>query len=148
MAAALDSKERSRVPLLEGLLSHPLGDLGSVRLMGTKCSHCGEVALGTKAVCPNCGTTAVKPLPLSDRGVLWSFTVARHRPPGDYRGAEPFSPFGLGLIELPDGVRVYSPIDGPIDALKIGMELRFKAFLRHDEEHDVVTFAFEAVGHP
>jgi len=75
-------------------------------------------------------------------GELWSFTIVRHRPPGDYRAAEPFKPFGLGLVELADGIRVLSPIECDIGSLRIGMGLRFKPYVRHDEERDVVVFAF------
>jgi uncharacterized protein len=82
-------------------------------------------------------------MPLSSHGVLWSFTVVRHRPPGDYRGPDPFAAFGLGLVELPDGVRVLSPIKCRLEELTIGMQLRFAPYLRHDEDKDVVVFAFE-----
>jgi hypothetical protein len=81
---------------------------------------------------------------LGDRGVLWSFTVVRHRPPGNYKGPEPFVPFGLGLVELSDGLRMLSPIQCDIDKLKIGLELRFKPYVRQDAGRDVVAFTFES----
>jgi uncharacterized OB-fold protein len=134
---------RDRVPIREGLLSGPLSCLDDVRLSGTTCGSCGETSLGKADVCPNCGRNTVREVSLSDRGVLWSFTVVRHKPPGDYRGPEPFVPFGLGLVELPDGLRVLSPIDCDIDRLTIGLELRFTPYVRKDPERDVVAFTFE-----
>jgi len=134
---------RERLPIREGLFCGPLSDLDAVRLAGCKCSSCGETSLGTRLICPNCGLDTVQDVSLSDRGTLWSFTVVRHRPPGNYRGIEPFSPFGLGLIELPDGLRVLSPVDCVIDDLTIGLKLRFKPYLRAEPDHDVVVFAFE-----
>lgn len=81
---------------------------------------------------------------LADHGTLWTYTVVRHRPPGDYRGPEPFAPFGLGLVELPDGLRVLSPIDCPLDQLRVGLPLQFKAGLRLDTDgRETVTFSFE-----
>ena len=132
-------------PLREGLLTGVLDQLGSVRLAGCKCAGCGEVSLGERAICPNCGRDAVKTVSLGNVGTLWSFTVIRHRPPGDYRGPNPFVPFGLGLVELLEGLRVLSPIDCDVDALRIGLPLRFKPYVRHDPDKDVIAFAFEPI---
>jgi len=135
-----------RVPIREGLLRGPLSELHHVRLAGCKCDSCGETSLGTRALCPNCGGSTVHDVSLSDRGVLWTFTVVRHRPPGNYKGPDPFVPFGLGLVELPDGVRVLSPIQCDIRKLKIGLELQFKPYVRTDDDgREVVAFAFESV---
>lgn len=133
---------RDRVPIREGLLKGPLSCLEDVRLAGGNCSTCGETSLGKANVCPNCGRSTVREVSLSDHGVLWSFTVVRHEPPGDYRGPDPFVPFGLGLVELPDGLRVLSPIECNIDQLAIGLKLRFKAYVRQDSDRDVVAFTF------
>jgi uncharacterized OB-fold protein len=135
-----------RVPVREGLLTGSLMDMDRVRLAGCKCTSCGETSLGIQTVCPNCGRDTVKDVALSDRGVLWTYTVVRHRPPGDYKGPDPFVPFGLGLVELPDGVRVLSPIECEIDKLKIGLALRFKPYVRRDDDgREVVAFAFESL---
>ena len=136
---------RERVPLLAGMLAGPLERLEGLRLAGTRCETCGETALGTKRICPNCGRETVRPVTLAERGTLWSYTVVRHRPPGNYRGPEPFAPFGLGLVELPEGVRVLSPIRCDIDALKVGLPLRFVPYVRADAERDVVVFEFAAI---
>ena len=123
-----------------------MSQLDRVRLAGCKCSNCGETSLGTKSICPNCGRDTVQEVALNNRGVLWSFTVVHHRPPGNYKGPDPFVPFGMGLVELPDGLRVLSPIQCDIGQLKIGLELQFKPYVRHDEDgRDVVAFAFEPV---
>jgi uncharacterized OB-fold protein len=130
-------------PLREGLLTGAMDQLGTVRLAGCKCAGCGETSLGERVICPNCGRDTVQTVSLGTIGTLWSFTVVRHRPPGDYRGPTPFAPFGLGLVELPEGLRVLSPIDCDVDALTIGLPLRFKPYVRHDPDKDVVAFAFE-----
>jgi uncharacterized OB-fold protein len=133
----------ARVPIREGLLTGSLSDLASIRLSGCRCDSCGETSLGRKVQCPNCGRETVHDIPLSPTGTLWTFTVARHRPPGDYRGPEPFSPFGLGLVELPEGLRVLSPLDADVDDLRIGMPMRFTPYIRHDADgREVVAFAF------
>lgn len=139
----IDGSAPVRTPIREGLLSGPLSELERVRLAGCKCRSCGETSLGSRTMCPNCGHDTVQDVPLSNRGVLWTFTVVRHRPPGNYKGPEPFVPFGMGLVELPDGLRVLSPLDCDIDQLKIGLELQFKPYVRKDEDgREVVAFAF------
>lgn len=74
--------------------------------------------------------------------MLWTYTVSRHRPPGDYRGAEPFEPYGLGLIELPEGIRVMSPLHGDIDELEIGAAAEFAPYVRREADGEVVAFSF------
>jgi uncharacterized OB-fold protein len=139
-----DSATPVRAPIREGLLSGPLSDIDSVRLTGSKCTSCGETSLGSRTICPNCGCDTVQDVALSDRGVLWTFTVVRHRPPGNYKGPDPFVPFGMGLVELPDGVRVLSPIHCDIDRLKIGLKLRFTPYVRRDDDgREVVAFTFK-----
>jgi len=135
---------QERVPIRAGLLSGPLTALQQVSLMGTHCDHCHETTLGTNTACPNCGGTQVRSGPLSREGTLYTYTVVRHRPPGDYHGPEPFQPFALGLIELPEGLRVMAPIEGDPAAIRIGMPLRFRAFVRPDAKasSEVVSFAF------
>jgi uncharacterized protein len=139
-----DDPTGRRVAIREGLLSGDLARLDTVKLQGARCRHCHEVTLGANRTCPNCGGTEVEVVPLSDHGELWTYTVVRHKPPGDYRGPEPFEPFCLGLVELPDGLRVLSPVEGDVDAMKIGMPLRLKVSVHHTGANgeDVVAFAF------
>ncbi len=141
-----EASASARVPIRDGLLRGPLSDLPRVRLAGCKCESCGETSLGIRTLCPNCGGNDVRDVSLSDRGVLWTYTVVRHRPPGNYRGPDPFVPFGLGLVELPDGVRVLSPIRCDVDRLKIGLALQFRPYVRSDDDgREVVAFAFESL---
>jgi uncharacterized OB-fold protein len=128
------------------LLTAPLDDLSGVSLLGSRCSTCGETSLRSNKVCPNCGKDTVSDLPLGQRATLWTYTIARHKPPGNYLGPDPFEPFGMGLVELPEGIRVLTPIDCSIDDLEIGMELEFRAFVRPGSSPEVVTFTFAPAG--
>jgi uncharacterized OB-fold protein len=141
------SDEKKQVSVREGLFTEPLPSLEKVRLVGSKCHNCGEVSLGTAKSCPNCASDHLEAIPLSRRGKLWSYTVIRHRPPGDYKGPDPFVPFGEGLVELPEGIRVVSPIDGDVNNLRIGMELELEAYklYQNEEGDDVIAFKFKPV---
>lgn len=126
-------------PVRSGLLTGSLADLASVGLAGSRCRACGETTLGANALCPNCGSDDVFPIALSDQGHVWAYTVVRYRPPGDYKGPEPFQPFAIGLVELPEGLRVVAPIGGDPEAVRIGMPVRFAPRPRAD---GVVEFVY------
>ena len=125
----------------------PLSPLEQVKLAGSKCRNCDEVSLSTVASCPNCAGEDLDVIPLSQRGKLWTYTVIRHRPPGDYKGPDPFIPFGEGLVELAEGIRVKSPIDGDVDRLKIGTELGLVVYKLYENEegNDVIAFKFKPI---
>ena len=135
------------VPIKDGLFTEPLVPLEQVKLIGSKCQSCGEVSLGKRADCPNCAGDKLKTINLSRRGKLWSYTVIRNRPPGDYKGPEPFVPFGLGLVELPEGIRVVAPIDFDVDKLQVGMGLELDVYKLYQNEqgNDVLAFKFKPV---
>ena len=142
------TKQRKFVPIREGLLSTPLEPLDQVRLLGSKCKKCGEVAFGLTRSCPNCTSEEVEVIPLSKQGVLWTYTIIRNRPPGDYKGPDdPFVPFGEGLVELQEGIRVLSPLEIDIDKIRIGIKLELKVYklYQNSEGNDVIAFTFKPI---
>jgi hypothetical protein len=100
--------------------------------------------MGTVSSCSNCGGDRFDTIPLAGTGTLWTYTVIRNRPPGDYRGPEPFVPFAEGLVEVPEGIRVLSPLGGDIERLAIGIEMKFEAykFYQNNDGADVIAFRF------
>ena len=140
----IEKAEIRRIPIRERLLSTPLSPLEDVRLLGSKCKSCGEVGLGEVSSCQNCAGEDLVVIPLSQKGKLWTFTVIRNKPPGDFKGKVPM---GEGLVELPEGIRVKSPLGGDIENLKIGMDLKFKAYPLYQNENgdEVIAFRFDPV---
>ena len=142
----LGNRHKGQVPIREGLFTMPLYPTEQVRLVGSKCHACGEVSLGTVSSCANCTGEDMEEITLSRRGKLWTYTVIRHRPPGNYKGPDPFVPFGLGLVELPEGVRVLSPLTGcDVDNLKIGMDLELVVDKLYEDAdgNEVMAFKFK-----
>lgn len=135
---------KMKVPIRERLLSTPLSPLEDVRLLGSKCKNCGEVGLGEVSSCQNCAGEDLITIPLSQNGKLWTFTVIRNRPPGDFKGEVPL---GEGLVELPEGIRVKSPLGGDVEKLEIGMDLKFTAYPLYENENgeEVIAFRFDPV---
>ena len=137
-----------RVPINEDLLTTPLDNPEQVNLKGTKCRNCGEVFFGKRTSCENCTSEDMEGIVLSRRGKLYTYTIIGHKPPGDYKGPDPFVSFGEGLVELPEGLRIVAPLTvNNHEDIKIGMELELVVDkLYVDEEgNEVMAFKFKPV---
>ena len=142
----------AKVPINETLLTTPMEPIEQVRLKGTKCRNCGEVFLGKHIGCENCGSEDLEPVILGNKGKLWSFTVVDAPPPGDYKGGpkDPFTPFGVGLVELPEGCRIIAPLstNKPEDlkaCIDKEMELVVEKLYENEEGNEVMAFKFKPV---
>ncbi len=141
----MSQTEKKYTSIKEDFLSKPLYPIENVRLMGSKCSACGEVFFGKAIACQQCQSQDMKDVPLSRYGVLYSYTFIRNKPPGDYKGPDPFEPFAIGLVELPDGIRILSPLGGcRFEEVKIGMELELsiEEFYEDSEGRKVLSYKF------
>ncbi len=111
-----------RVPIAEGLFA---GSLDTPRLLGSRCSACGETTFPAQQGCPSCTAQGCDEVELSPRGTLYTWTVQRFPPPPPYTGdVNDFVPFAVGYIELPEGVRVEARLlESDSSRLSIGMEM-------------------------
>jgi uncharacterized OB-fold protein len=142
--AATPMNTLQQVPIQAGLFTdHPT----SPQLIGGCCTQCGRFHFPVQANCPYCAALSVEPTPLSRRGSLWTWTIQTFAPPvPPYRGpVEDFVPFGVGYIELPEGLRVQGrlTVNDP-EQLSIGMpmELTLQAFGVDEEGREVLIYAF------
>ncbi|HMF03421.1 MAG TPA: Zn-ribbon domain-containing OB-fold protein [Acidimicrobiia bacterium] len=121
-------------PVQEGLFD----DHG---LIGGRCGACGRHHFPAAVACPYCGAAEVARVELSETGTLWGWTAVTAAPPG-YAGEVPF---GFGVVELPEGLRVISRIEEADPArLSFGAPVRFALAPLHtdDDGTEVVTYAF------
>lgn len=126
----------------------PLTPLEDVRLRGMRCSNCGQAFLGDHTTCEQCMNESFEEVVYSRQGQLWSYTVLRHRPPGDYKGPEPYEPFAVGWVALPEKLMVLSPLaDCPLDEVRVGMELELtvRTLYEDEEGNDVIAYKFRPV---
>ncbi len=141
--------QKRQRPIKEGLFDS-FGD-GS-HLIGSRCRECGEVAFPATSFCPQCCRETTESIPLSQRGVLYSFTIQRFKPPPPFRESEAFVPYGVGMIELPEGLRVTSVLEeSDPDRLRVGMEMKLviTKFFEDDEGSEVFSYKFKPAGeHP
>src|SRR5512139_487523 len=103
----------------EGLFTMP-DDPGAARLLGGYCGACGRVTFPAQVLCPYCGADSCEPRALSAEGVVEVCTTVTNRPPG-YDGP---LPFGFGVVELPDGIRIVSRLREP-ERVCPGTRVRF-----------------------
>jgi uncharacterized OB-fold protein len=82
-------------------------------LIGSRCTSCGCVFFPrTHGFCRNpvCAGEAFEDVELSRRGRLWSYTDAQYQPPPPYIAADPWEPFALAAVELPEGLVVLGQV--------------------------------------
>jgi uncharacterized OB-fold protein len=131
----------TRVPLKEGLLS-TVDDPQAARLLGGRCPMCTRVSFPAQDVCPYCSTDGCEAVPLSTTGTIEVCTTVINRPPG-YEGP---LPFGFGVVELPDGIRVLSRIM-PAERGRPGVAAHLVLETLHTDTdgREIVTYAFRPV---
>jgi uncharacterized OB-fold protein len=134
----------NQVPIKEGLYTWPAAE---PQLIGSRCQDCGEVTFPKQEGCPNCTSEATEEILLSRRGTLWTWTIQRFPPPAPpFAGdRESFVPFGVGYIELAEGIRVESRLtENDPEKLAIGMEMELciEKFKDGEDGTELMTFAF------
>jgi uncharacterized OB-fold protein len=142
----------NRVPIQAGLFRWPSE---SPRLLASRCRACGELCFPQQESCPACTARDAESVELSPRGRLWTFTIQRFPPPTPpwIGPSDPgsFVPFGVGYVELPEGIRVEGRLTENDPAkLEIGMEMELvvEKFQADADGNELVTFAFRPVPKP
>jgi uncharacterized OB-fold protein len=120
------------------------------QLIGSKCGGCAATAFPTQDHCPRCSVAGMTEILLPRRGTLVAWTTQGFPPGPPFAGAtgKDFVPFGVGLVQLDDVIRVEGRLTENDPAkLQFGMdvELTMVPFTTDDEGNEVVTFAFRPV---
>jgi len=99
--------------------SQPWTDEGdAVRLHGSRCVRCGGVAFPAHKACPSCGAEGGQDaVLLSPTGTLYSFSEIHVAPKGFA------TPYAVGYVDLPEGVRLFGQIEGRAAELRIGQQV-------------------------
>ena len=122
------------------------------KLIGSRCTECGATTFPAQTRCPRCSRTTMSELALPQRGTLVSWTTQGFPPVIPYAGDETgasFTPFGVGLVQLEDVVRVEARLTESDPAkLRFGMdvELEIVPFYVDDQGDEIMTFAFAPTG--
>jgi uncharacterized OB-fold protein len=122
------------------------------QLIGGRCADCSAVAFPRPNSCARCGSTDVERHLLPRRGTLHTWTTQDFLPKEPYASGETmetFRPYGVGLVQLGDEVRVEARLtESDPDALDFDMvvELAIVPFREDDDGTEVMTYAFRPVG--
>lgn len=96
-------------------------------LVGSRCVDCGSYVFPPgRTSCPNpgCGSENLQEVPLSRRGRVWSWTVNHYAPPPPYVAADPFVPFAVAAVELPEErMVILGQVEGDPTTLSVGAEM-------------------------
>ena len=118
------------------------------QLMGARCARCRAVTFPTQSSCPRCGAPEMEQHLLPRRGTLWTWTTQEFLPKEPYASgetAETFKPYGIGLVQLGNEVRVEGRLTESDPAkLQFGMEVELTVvpFRVDDDGTEVLTYAF------
>lgn len=151
------SNDTRRVPFAPGVFTWPDA---TPRLIGSRCGSCGAVTFPTQDACPRCGKLGMEEHLLPRRGTLYAWTTQGFLPKAPYAGGETpetFVPFGVGLVELGEGViRVEGRLtENEPEKLKFGMAVELVVVpFRFDpadpadadgQDTEVLVYAFKPV---
>ena len=136
----------NKVPIAEGLFTWPSDNPA---LLGSRCRQCGIVTFPAAEACMACSAQDVAIEELPRRGTLWTWTVQRFMPKSPYssnENPETFTPYGVGYVELPGGVRVEGRLtENNPGNLSIGMEMEllFDTYRVAENGDEVIGFFFK-----
>jgi uncharacterized OB-fold protein len=114
-------------------------------VVGTRCTHCEKVFFPPKLVCPLCFDGVIEEVPLSRKGTIHTVTQSIMGP------TDMEKPYIIGLIDLPEGIKLFSLITGSRYGdkdIRIGapVEMVIGKIKRDEEGYDVIGYAFRPAG--
>lgn len=131
----------SRLPLEEGYFRMPAAEGQPPRLIGSYSPQANEYFFPRRKRCPITGGP-VEDRELSPGGTLYSWTFLYENRFGNSARGE--AGYGVGQVDLPEGVRIQARLLGAFDDWEIGMPmvLDLMDVWKDDEGNDLVTFCF------
>ncbi|MCG7579298.1 MULTISPECIES: Zn-ribbon domain-containing OB-fold protein [Mycolicibacterium] len=118
------------------------------QLIGSTCATCGATTFPVQRHCPKCSGADMSEVRLPRRGTLVAWTTQGFPPGPPYKGptGKDFVPFGVGLVQLDDVIRVEGRLTESDPAkLEFGqeVELTMVPFTTDEDGTEVMTFAFQ-----
>ncbi len=120
--------------------THYQAELDAGRFRIQQCEHCSRHVFPPRELCPHCGAAALHwTAPRGGGAVYSASTVARK--------AEAGGSYNVALIDLDEGVRMMSRVEGlPPESVRIGQ--RVQAFIGSKDGRGLVLFAPTARAQP
>lgn len=127
----------AQVMIEPGLFTEP----PEPRLVVGTCAHCQEHHFPATDYCPYCASADITASEIGATGTVYLHTIVNTAPPG-YEGPVPY---GFGLVDLPEGLRVVSRlVAADLQALRSGLAVRLvvEALYEDDDGNEVLSWAY------
>lgn len=117
------------------------------QLIGSRCGDCSATVFPAQQRCPRCSGDAMTRELLPRTGTLVAWTTQGFPPGPPYLGpaGRDFVPFGVGLVQLGEVIRVEGRLtENDPDRLEFGMavELTMVPLNTDTDGNEILTFAF------
>lgn len=139
----------SATPFAPGFITGYEYGSDAATLVGVSCNECDIALFGNRDYCENCGSQRLDQIELDRTGEIYSYTVQRAPPVPPFAmgttDKDEWEPRPIGYVDLPEGVRLLSVIDSPIESVEIGAEvtLAVEPGWEDDDGNDVLCYKFE-----
>lgn len=111
-----------------------------IAIVGNRCPACDRSFFPKADFCTQCLNNNLEELVLSRRGALYSYTITRV-PVGRYP-----IPHAIGMITLPEKVRITAPLIMGKEEFKIGAEMEMEITpLWSEGDRDIIGYKFKVV---
>ena len=144
------SEAKKRVPVIEGWFRM---DPENPCLLGGRCTSCRTYSFPKETFAcknPGCAGTEFEEVPLGRRGTLWSFTNNCYKPPAPYVSPDPFVPYAIAAVELPEEkIVVLGQVVPGVDIadLQAGLEMELVLdTLYEDADNEYVVWKWRPAG--
>lgn len=113
----VDEVSRSAPPRLDPDNAEYFAAAADGRLVIQRCTDCGSPRFYPRLLCPDCHSDASEWMQASGKGTVYSYSVVWRAPLPQF--AE-MVPYAVALVDLDEGVRMFTRIDAPHDSIDIG----------------------------
>lgn len=114
---------KKRYPAIENLFTWPSEEPA---LIGSRCKDCGTYFFPKFHTNhkPTCISRETEEVLFSRKGELISYTIIHYPPSPPFVNPDPFVPFAVGLVKLPEGIMVLGILTGfSLEKIKTHMEV-------------------------
>lgn len=112
---------------------------GGPWLLGTRCRSCARTFYPRTPCCLDCLAGKLEERRLSRDGTLECFTTVQ------MPSARIAPPYSVGYVQLPEGLRVFAPIEAGDRTLSIGMKMRLAEYRLGRTADESLAYCFVPV---
>ena len=133
---------RKRVPLKPGIFKIPDDPDQAPFLVASKCRDCGTYFFPMRKICLSCSSEALEEAPLSGRGQVYTYTIARQQLPGAFVQV----PYAIAIVSLEEGCQIHTVVTEDWESVDVGtdVEVYFEKIHEDEEGNDLLAYKFRA----